>query len=135
MFGSIQFTACTLSFRPLALPPSTGIDPEVVCRLVGPWPRKVEHAGHSYQDLLRLRVSGHRNKTTPEPAAEVGRQKTQDEIDFENVRNQARRTFVGDDDYYELLELGELRWRSSEEDIKKAYKKVSLRSRNFSEQM
>ena len=37
------------------------------------------------------------------------------------------RTLIGDSDYYELLELGEMRWRATEEDIRRAYRKVSLR--------
>jgi hypothetical protein len=123
----VVHTACVLSFRPLALPPSSGIDPEVVCRLASPLPRKLEHAGKAYQDLLRLRVTGS-NSTGHEKAAAVPQRRlTGEEQESENIRNKARRTFVGDDDYYELLELGDMRWRATEEDVKKAYRKVSLR--------
>lgn len=122
-----QYTACTLSFRPRALPPSSGYADELVSRVAGPFRRNLEHAGHAYQDLLRLRVSGRSNTTAIDSTIPLPRKKTKEEIEAENIHNKARRTFVGDDDYYELLELGDLRWRSTEEDIKKAYRKVSLR--------
>ena len=120
-------TACVLSFRPLALPPSTGFETEVVCELASPLPKNLEHAGKAYQDLLRLRVTGS-NRTGFEKAAAVPQRRlTAEELETEKTRNKARRTFVGDDDYYELLELGDMRWRATEEDVKKAYRKVSLR--------
>jgi hypothetical protein len=123
----VVHTACVLSFRPLALPPSSGIDAEVVCNFASPLPKKLEHAGKAYQDLLRLRVTGS-NRTGFEKAEAVPRRRlTEEELESEKVRNKARRTFVGDDDYYELLELGDKRWRATEEDVKKAYRKVSLR--------
>jgi hypothetical protein len=129
IFGSFRFqhTACTLSFRPLALPPSSGNADELVSSVAGPFPRNLEHAGHAYQDLLRLRVSGQNRTAEASREAPKAPKKTKEEKEVENIRNTARRTFVGDDDYYELLELGDMRWRSTEEDIKKAYRKVSLR--------
>lgn len=119
------------------LPPATGSLPaDGGVQLASPaepthW--NIEHAGHAYQDLLRLTFGTDPGSSTEEEDAIFHKRGnattgTASKNDYANdPQTQLKRALLKDtEDFYDLLELSDKRWRATADDIKKAFRKVSL---------
>jgi DnaJ homolog subfamily C member 2 len=118
----------------LALPPATGALPAAGLVLASPAaavPRRHEHAGHAYQDLWRE----HRgydavddNGTKAKAAAKAKAMASEDDDPemSQAAKNLKQELLKDSDDFYDLLNLGDTRWRTPVDDIKKAFRKISL---------
>lgn len=124
----------------LYLPPATGALPEegglVLASPACPERKMIEHAGHEYQQRLirsfardediQARDAAERAVKVAEEVAIRKRQAKSEEVPHDAAMS-LRYKMAGDsDDLYELLELGDKRWHASAEDIKKAFRKISL---------
>lgn len=127
--------AVPITLAPLCLPAATGQLPEggvVISSAAAPRRREIEHAGHSYQDKLRVSNGGDARdiggkgedgvrKKTKKIGGGGGNDRTSSMHDLEKAM------FKDSDDYYSLLELGHKRWRASEDEIRKCFRKLSLK--------
>lgn len=109
------------------LPPATGDIPEGGIQVASPAEPKskpIEHAGHAYQDKwLEMRGlsttsdvdSGDAKKAAPAAANE------------NHASSELKQMLSKDsEDLYDLLELGDIRWRATGDEIKKAFRRISL---------
>lgn len=110
----------------LLLPPATG-DCEAPVQFsspAAPQPKsRKEHAGHAYHDLV-LAASGLAVACDADDGVEEVVSKGRKEDAGRKLKRMI--STVEDGDLYGLLELGKKRWRATEDDIKKAFRKISL---------
>lgn len=134
----------------LLLPPATGALPErggevLACNAAAA-PKRMEHCGHAYHALVRrfggLDVSGDADVDGGRAAAAakgargraggtengfVGEGEGEGGEDGEHAGTRLKRMLTKDsDDLYDLMALGESRWRATGEEIKKSFRKISL---------
>ena len=114
---------------PLLLLAATGGTPPEVYRCNAPaQPSKFEQAGASHYRLLRLRAGLEDIDAERERSASTGERGAAPAAESrEEAERRAAREGVGGEDHYEALGLGEVRWRATEDEIKKAYHRTSLR--------
>jgi DnaJ family protein C protein 2 len=88
----------------------------------------VEPVGQAYSQLIKL-LSGEselEEEEATETELKTDEQEAQEEESYKHKKKQHLVTKILED-YYELLDLDELRWRATQDDIKKAYKKAVLK--------
>ena len=112
----------------LLLPAAAGGGSEVICSNAPIQPSRCEEAGSSYHRLLRLRAgvedahvrsrSQSASKPAPKEGAAVESAETMERNDVSAGMQ---------DDHYAILGLGDVRWRATDEQIKRAYHRTSLR--------
>jgi len=107
-------------------PPDFG-GPQVFSLQATPWSAQVEPAGKAFEFYARV-VQG--QATLSHTQITAVEEDVEDDAEAEKYAHhkKARDPLLGiaELDYYELLGLGETRWLSTPEDIKKAYRKMSL---------
>lgn len=109
----------------------------IVAAFAQPYRKPIEHAGKPYQERLARQRSGlyhgEENGHAPEGSSasstDEGDDGTADgDEDEETPAWQLKKlTARNSDDLYELLELGDKRWHATEDDIKKAFRRLSLK--------
>eukprot|EP01116_Phalansterium_solitarium_P008413 TRINITY_DN2230_c0_g1_i1.p1 TRINITY_DN2230_c0_g1~~TRINITY_DN2230_c0_g1_i1.p1 ORF type:complete len:639 (-),score=255.63 TRINITY_DN2230_c0_g1_i1:201-2117(-) len=115
--------------KALLAPPPGFEGAELVADLSGyPCQKQIEQAGEGYEQLI-LRRSGHLHADPVADSDDVDEEKdakpmTEEELKFEAKRHKKR--LEVSDDPYEILNLGHLRFRATDEDIKQAYRKLVL---------
>lgn len=128
------------------LPPATGDLPAtggvIVASPASPTRKTIEHAGHVYQETL-IRTYAINHSADPDDLFNAHHQRIQstspEKSSLSSATGQSSTTqaqeaasklasklAVGSEDMYELLELGEKRWHASADDIKKAFRRISL---------
>jgi len=115
---------------PLLLPPAVGGAPEVFCSSAPVQPARFEEAGASHHRLMRLRAGIEDIKLDIEhevnETASKGDESPPDSPE-EAERKSVRAGMADSDDHYDILGLDKVRWRATEDQIKKAYHRTSLR--------
>ena len=106
---------------PLLLPPAVGGAPEVIQSNAPVQPASCEPAGVSHQLRLHLRAGIQKEELERSRSASAGEGRTSSP-----TKSRAEHDLAGDD-HYNVLGLGELRWRATDDQIKKAYHRTSLR--------
>ena len=83
--------------------------------------KNVEHAGHPYHALQRLRVGLDTAEGVADAAAAAEKKKRDKEKEGAQRRASSGKGVSGfdDSDYYSLLGIGERRFRATEDEIKK----------------
>lgn len=108
----------------------------IVAAFAQPYRKPIEHAGKPYQELLARQRSGlyHAEENGHSPAGsssstDEGEDGTADGDEDEDTPawQLKKLTARNSDDLYELLELGDKRWHATEDDIKKAFRRLSLK--------
>lgn len=117
----------------LMLPPATGELPEsgglILAGHAVPVKKVMEHCGHAYHDLVRRQVGlevGSDDSTDGSEESGDGVVKKKESGENAGTRLRTMLSEGDADDLYELLNLGEKRWRATGDEIKKAFRKVSL---------
>lgn len=118
----------------LRLPPATGDLPEtggiIFASPASPTPKPIEHAGHIYQQRVIRSYSINVSALDEEPddsdkdAQSTPNGKASSATDA--ASKLASKMAIGSEDLYELLELGEKRWRATGDEIKKSFRRISL---------
>lgn len=131
--------AVNMSYRArkyLALPPATGELPDhggvVHCSPAPLIAKKIEHAGHSYQQ--RLRETHCTDAAKAKHAAAAVAASGKNGVNAGGARNGTgasgtelqRKLATDGDDLYALLELGDKRWHATGDEIKKSFRRISL---------
>lgn len=113
----------------LLLPPAVGGGSEVFCSSAPIQPARFEEAGASHHRLLRLRAGIEDPELERSRSASAGKgvEESPPESPEDKERKTVRAGMAGQDDHYDILGLAEVRWRATEDQIKKAYHRTSLR--------
>ena len=110
------------------LPAAVGGAPEVYRSNAPAQPARCEQAGASHYRLLRLRAGFDDIDATRSRSASAGKRGAAPAAESaEEAQRRAVREGVGGEDHYAALGLEEVRWRATEDEIKKAYHRTSLR--------
>jgi hypothetical protein len=113
---------------PLLLAAAGRTPPEVYRSNAPVQPTKFEQAGASHYRLLRLRAGLEDIDAERSRSASAGERGAAPAAESrEEAERRAAREGVGGEDHYEALGLGDVRWRATEDEIKKAYHRTSLR--------
>jgi hypothetical protein len=124
--AAAETTADANAPPPLLLPPSVGIQSEVYQSNAPAQPARSEMAGVSHHILLRLRAG--LDDCMRSRSASAGKSDDHPTDSPEEAEGKAVRAgMAGQDDHYEILGLADLRWRATDDQIKKAYHRTSLR--------
>lgn len=120
----------------LALPPATGELPDfggvVHCSPAAPYAKPIEHAGHAYQERLRQAYCTDAAKAEDVAFASAAAKKQSAGDKKAGTPKGAsgtelqRKLATDGDDLYALLELGDKRWHATGDEIKKAFRRISL---------
>jgi DnaJ family protein C protein 2 len=115
----------------LLLPPAEGGGPEVFRSNAPVHPSRCEEAGLSHHRLLRLRAGVEDPHLRSRSQSVNGRTTAAraDDPAAESPEEAARKDVSAgmQDDHYGILGLGDVRWRATEDQIKRAYHRTSLR--------
>jgi hypothetical protein len=113
----------------LLLPPAVGCESEVFQSNAPVQPARCEEAGASHHLLLRLRAGIEdlgEERSRSASAGVKGAQEPEDSPE-QTERKAVRAGMAGQEDHYDILGLAEVRWRATDDQIKKAYHRTSLR--------
>lgn len=111
----------------LMLPPAVGCEAEVFQSNAPVHTVRCEEAGASHHLLLRLRAGIEVERSRSVSAGVKAGDEEPQESPEETERKAVRAGMAGQDDHYDILGLGEVRWRANDDQIKKAYHRTSLR--------
>ncbi len=116
----------------LALPPASGELPDlgglVISAPASPQRKPIEHAGHAYQQRLREAYCTDAAKSSAANAAAAECEKEKPTVRGSSASGSElqRKLATDGDDLYALLELGDKRWHATADEIKKAFRRMSL---------
>eukprot|EP01104_Vermistella_antarctica_P004501 TRINITY_DN14937_c0_g1_i1.p1 TRINITY_DN14937_c0_g1~~TRINITY_DN14937_c0_g1_i1.p1 ORF type:complete len:708 (+),score=245.66 TRINITY_DN14937_c0_g1_i1:102-2225(+) len=110
----------------LAAPPADFKD-EVVAELAGyPYYRQVERAGHCYEKWLNAKIRKNNGLEEEDTDASSSGDEGDDEGDKKFKGHHEKHAAHIDQDHYEILGLGDKRWEATQDDIRRAYRKLIL---------
>lgn len=111
-----------LAFLPS--PPADYSGPKVLSLPAQPWEIPVAPVGRAYEDYMRV-VHGLENLVLDSCATDAD-QAEDDSSKFAGHRKKTVMDTLFTENYYDLLGLGHLKWKATQDDLKKAYRQAVL---------
>jgi len=110
-------------------PAREGEEDEVIVASPSGYPctRKIENAGVAFEALVKKLSEPNAENETPEEESTTGDKETEEDTKkFEKKRHPHHWVDREEVDYYEIMGLEDLRWTATQDQIKKAYRKLAL---------
>merc|ERR1711982_222826 len=91
-----------------------------------PATKSIEAAGQAHFDLVVLRSQGKYHDHTEIKIEVTQKEEVKSSTSSDQASSNPIISLYGESDYYKLLNIGHLRWKATEKEIKKAYRKMIL---------
>merc|ERR1712227_320953 len=91
-----------------------------------PATKSIEAAGQAHFDLVVLRSQGKYHDHTEIKIEVTQKEEVKSSTRSDQASSNPIISLYGESDYYKLLNIGHLRWKATEKEIKKAYRKMIL---------